>query len=142
LLDAAKEPAVLLYSPGIDTFLEDLTRNADRVFCFNECPRASMKRISKAFPRAQKSQKTLEAWTWIRWLRRAPARQLEPMIRANPRLLWSFRRPKRFWERSFMLGLGGVDEMIQNRLEDRNWRDENRWPDEDGLGPESFCLGK
>ena len=28
--DAAKEAAVLLYSPGTDTFLEDHTRNADR----------------------------------------------------------------------------------------------------------------
>jgi hypothetical protein len=30
LHDAAKEAAVLLYSPGTDTFLEDMTRNADR----------------------------------------------------------------------------------------------------------------
>ena len=29
LHDAAKEAAVLLYSPGTDTFLEDLTRNAE-----------------------------------------------------------------------------------------------------------------
>ena len=29
LHDAAKEAAVLLYSPGTDTFLEDMTRNAD-----------------------------------------------------------------------------------------------------------------
>jgi hypothetical protein len=35
LHDAAKEDAVLLYSPGTDTFLEDLTRNADRVFYFD-----------------------------------------------------------------------------------------------------------
>jgi len=28
--DASKEATVLLYSPGIDSFLEDLTRNADR----------------------------------------------------------------------------------------------------------------
>jgi hypothetical protein len=61
--DAAKEAAVLLYSPGTDTFLEDLTRNADRVFYFDERPRASTKLISKAYPRAQKSQTTLEAWT-------------------------------------------------------------------------------
>jgi hypothetical protein len=27
--DAAKEATVLLYSPGTDTFLEDLTRNVD-----------------------------------------------------------------------------------------------------------------
>ena len=45
--DAAKEAIVLLYSPGTDTFLEDLTRNADRVFYFDEGPRASTKLISK-----------------------------------------------------------------------------------------------
>jgi hypothetical protein len=30
LHDAAKEAVVLLYSPGTDTFLEDMTRNANR----------------------------------------------------------------------------------------------------------------
>jgi len=52
----------LLYSPGTDTFLEDMTKNADRVFYFDEGPRATMKLISKAYPKAQKSQKTLEAF--------------------------------------------------------------------------------
>ena len=61
--DAAEKAAVLLYSPGTDKFLEDLTRNADRVFYFEEGPRAAPKLISKAHPRAQKSQRTLEAWT-------------------------------------------------------------------------------
>jgi hypothetical protein len=61
--ETAKEAAVLLYSPTMDKFLEDLTRNADRVFCFNESPRAETKRISKDCPRTQKSQKTLEAFT-------------------------------------------------------------------------------
>jgi hypothetical protein len=59
--DAAKEAAALLYSPVTDPFLEDLTRNADLVFYFDEGPRASMKLISKAYLRAQKSQRTLEA---------------------------------------------------------------------------------
>ncbi|MGD0952725.1 MAG: hypothetical protein ABR985_10100 [Methanotrichaceae archaeon] len=63
LHDAAKEAAVLLYSPGTDTFLEDMTKNADRVFYFDEGPRATTKLISKAYPKAQKSQTTLEAWT-------------------------------------------------------------------------------
>ncbi len=58
LHDATKEAAVLLYSPGTDTFLEDMTRNADRVFYFYEGPRATTKLISKAYPRAQKSQTT------------------------------------------------------------------------------------
>jgi hypothetical protein len=61
--DAAKEAAVLLYSPGTDTFLEDMTRNAYRVFYFDNGPRAMTKLISKAYPKAQKSQTTLEAWT-------------------------------------------------------------------------------
>ena len=39
--DAAKEAAVLLCSPGADPFLEELARNADRVFYFDEGPRAS-----------------------------------------------------------------------------------------------------
>ena len=63
LHDAAKEAAVLLYSPGTDTFLEDLTRNANRVFYFNDGPIATKKLIAKAYPKAQKSQTTLEAFT-------------------------------------------------------------------------------
>ena len=64
LHDAAKEAAVLLYSPGTDTFLEDMARNADRVFYFDEGPRATTKVISKACPKAQKSQTTLKAFSW------------------------------------------------------------------------------
>jgi hypothetical protein len=30
---------MLLYSPGTDTFLDELTRNADRVFYFDEGPK-------------------------------------------------------------------------------------------------------
>jgi hypothetical protein len=61
--NAAKETAVLLYSPGTDLFLEELTRNADRAFYFDEGPRASTKLVSKAYSRAQKRQRILEAWT-------------------------------------------------------------------------------
>jgi len=63
LHDAAEEATVLLYAHGTDTFLEDPTRNADRVFYFDEGPRATTKLIAKGYPRAQKSQTTLEAWT-------------------------------------------------------------------------------
>jgi hypothetical protein len=40
-----------------------MTGNADRVFYFYEGPRATTKLISKAYPKAQKSQTTQEAWT-------------------------------------------------------------------------------
>ena len=42
----------------------------------------------------------------------------------------------------FHARLGEVEEMIQNRLEERCWRDERSWPDEEGLWPESFCVGE
>ena len=61
--DAAKGAAVLLSSPGTDPFLGDLTRNAGRVFYFDEGPRASTKLVTKAYPKAQKSQTSLEART-------------------------------------------------------------------------------
>jgi hypothetical protein len=63
LRDASIEAAVLFYSPGTDPFLEDLIRNAARVFYFDEGERAEPNLISKAYPREQKSQRTLEAWT-------------------------------------------------------------------------------
>jgi len=48
---------------SMDTFLEDLTRNTDGTFYFEEGPRARTKLVSKAYPKAQKSQTSLEAWT-------------------------------------------------------------------------------
>ncbi len=61
LSDAAKESAALLYSPGSNPFLEELVRNADRVWYFDEGPRASARLVTKAFPKAEKRQTTLEA---------------------------------------------------------------------------------
>lgn len=63
LADAAKEAAVLLYAPGLDPFLEELARNADRVWYFEEGPRALPKLISKEYPKVEKSQTTLEAFS-------------------------------------------------------------------------------
>ena len=40
LRDAAKETAVLLYAPGADPYFEELVKNADRAFYFDEGPRA------------------------------------------------------------------------------------------------------
>ncbi len=53
--DASKEAAVLLYSPEVDPFLEDLVRNADRAFFFEEGSRM----VSKALPKTQRIQTTL-----------------------------------------------------------------------------------
>ena len=43
LKQAAHEATVLLYSPGIDPFLEDLAKRADRVSYFEKGPRPTPK---------------------------------------------------------------------------------------------------
>jgi hypothetical protein len=61
--DASKDAAVLLYSPAVDPFLEDLMKNADRVFYFEEGPRAAPRMVAKALPKTQKDQTTLGAFS-------------------------------------------------------------------------------
>jgi hypothetical protein len=62
LKQAAHEATVLLYSPGIDPFLEDLAKGADRVFYFEEGPRDTPKLTAKTWLK-MKDQKTLEAFS-------------------------------------------------------------------------------
>ena len=47
LREAAKEAAVLLYAPGADPYFEELVMNADRVFYFDERPRAEARIAAK-----------------------------------------------------------------------------------------------
>lgn len=61
--EAAKEATVLLYASGVDPYLEELIKNADHVFHFDERPRAETRIAAKVNPRAQKSQTTLEAFS-------------------------------------------------------------------------------
>ncbi len=63
LREAAKGAAVLLYAPGADPYFEELVRNADRVFYFDEGPRAEARVAARGNPKAQRSQTTLEAFT-------------------------------------------------------------------------------
>jgi hypothetical protein len=62
LKQASHEATVLLYSSGIDPFLEDLTNLADRVFYFEEGPREQPRLTAKMWNK-MKDQRTLEAFT-------------------------------------------------------------------------------
>jgi hypothetical protein len=55
---ASHEATVLLYSPGIDPFLEDLAKGADRVFYFEEGPRDTPRLTAKTWLK-MKDQKAL-----------------------------------------------------------------------------------
>ncbi len=61
--EASKEAVVLLYAQGADPYFEELVKNADRVFYFDEGPRAETRVVAKAIPRTQRSQMTLEAFS-------------------------------------------------------------------------------
>ena len=62
LRQASHEATVLLYSSGIDTFLEDMTKLADRVFYFEEGPRESPKLTAKTWQK-MKNQRTMVAFS-------------------------------------------------------------------------------
>ena len=54
---------MLLYAPGSDPYFEELVKNVDRVFYFDEGPRAEARVTARGNPRAQRSQTTLDAFT-------------------------------------------------------------------------------
>jgi hypothetical protein len=58
LKDAAKEAAVLRYSPTMDPFLEEIIKGADRIFCFRE--EMKVQRCSAKV--GTRNQTTLEAF--------------------------------------------------------------------------------
>ena len=58
---ASREATLLLYSLGIDPFLEDLAKGADRVFYFEEGPRDTPRLIAKTWLK-MKDRKTLETF--------------------------------------------------------------------------------
>jgi len=60
--EAAQEATVLLYSPGLDPFVEELAQNSDHVFYFEEGPRDSPRLLAKSSPKI-KNQATLEAFS-------------------------------------------------------------------------------
>lgn len=61
--EASNEAAVLLYAPGADPYFEELVKNADRAFYFDEGPRAEARVVAKAIPKTQRNQMTLEAFS-------------------------------------------------------------------------------
>jgi DNA polymerase I len=60
--EASQEATVLLYSPGLDPFMEELAKNSDHIFYFEEGPRDSPRLLAKSNPKI-KNQATLEAFS-------------------------------------------------------------------------------
>ena len=68
------------------------------------------------------------------------ARSLEPKIMVNPRLL-ELQTAKQILEEVFNARPADVEEMIQMRLEEKNWSKES-WQEEEEMWPREFCLGE
>ena len=67
------------------------------------------------------------------------ARPLEPRLKVNPRLL-ELQTAKQIPEEIFHDGPSDAEKMIHMRLEEKNWRKENRQEEEE-MWPARFCLG-
>ena len=65
------------------------------------------------------------------------AKPLELRLKVNPRLL-ELQTAKEILAEVFHARLGEVEEMIQNRLEEKSWNEET----EEILWPQEFCLGE
>jgi hypothetical protein len=65
LKQAAHEATIILYSPGVNPYLEALAKSADRVFYFEEGPRDTPRLTAKTEPKMKdlKTLVTLEAFS-------------------------------------------------------------------------------
>jgi hypothetical protein len=63
LKQTSRGATILLYSPSLDPHLQKITELADKVFCFDEMPRAPAKGRAKADLKMQGNQATLEAYS-------------------------------------------------------------------------------
>ncbi|MGD0952726.1 MAG: hypothetical protein ABR985_10105 [Methanotrichaceae archaeon] len=68
------------------------------------------------------------------------ARTLEPKIMVNPILL-ELQTAKQILEEIFHARPSDVEEIIQMRLEEKNWNKEN-WQEEEVPWPRELCLGE
>jgi len=78
-------------------------------------------------------------WPWRRYARPIESRQM-----ASYRML-ELETAKEILAEVFHARTADIDEMIERRLEERNWIEDNEiWPEEHGekLWPETFCLGE
>ena len=72
------------------------------------------------------------------WKREATT--LEPGLMVNPRLL-ELQTAKQILEEVFNARPADVEEMIQMRLEEKNWSKES-WQEEEEMWPREFCLSE
>ncbi len=80
----------------------------------------------------------------MRWPWRREARLIEPRRTVNTRAM-ELETAKEILAEIFHARPADVEEMIQRRLEKRDWLEEKKiWPEEreEGLWPATFCLGE
>ena len=80
----------------------------------------------------------------MRWLWKREAKLIEPRRVINSKLM-ELETAKEILAEVFHARTADIDEMIERRLEEKNWLEENEiWPEEHGekLWPEMFCLGE
>jgi hypothetical protein len=130
-----REATILLYSPALDPHLQTITELADRVFLHIRRRESTGERAGEDARRPGHLGGVLMRWPWIR-----EARLIEPRPVANLKVL-ELQTAKEILAEVFHARPGEVEEMIQMRLVERRW-DEQEVRQEDGLWPREFCVGE
>jgi len=73
----------------------------------------------------------------MRWPWRREARPIEPRLATDLKVI-ELQTAKEILAEIFHTRPGEVEEMIQRRLEEKSWQEEER---EEGRWPATFCLG-
>ena len=76
----------------------------------------------------------------IKWSWKREAKTYDPRVMVNPRRL-ELETAKQILEEVFHARPSDVEEMIQRRLEEKNWREES-WQEEEELWPREFCVSE
>lgn len=109
---ASNEAAVLLYAPGADPYIEELVKNAEGVFYFDEGPRAEARIVAKSHSEDSEEPDNAGGILMILWHRRE-ARPLEPKKIVNPMIL-ELQAAKEILAEIFHARPEDVEKMIQS----------------------------
>ena len=112
LHDAAKEAAVLLYSTGTDTFLEDMTKNADQSILFRRGAESYNEAYFESLSKSAEEPDHPKGLVMIKLPWKREARPLEPKMKVNPKTPGTLQTAKQILEETFHARPSDVDEMI------------------------------
>ena len=127
------------YSDRIVAFFEDPARTADLIL-FRRGAKSYDEAYFESLSKSAEEPENARGLDMIKLSWKRDARPLEPKSTLNPRLI-ELEMAKQILEEVFHARPSEVEEMIQNRLQEKNWSKES-WREEEEPWTREFCLGE